>query len=198
MWTLNNYSLLAFLGCAVIGLNQGDEHSLMSKFSYCGHIRSCKERCVSNKYFYWVQSICFTLHRCYLGQHAIRACSHSAIFSDCDCDLIFAYNGLHSKSHSVNTSIDSCTTHQRNRSRNQKKTHSVNGPLIGKAIVMSHLLEKFLKLMLFTFSIKNCISGHDKTSQLPLLTLGSVHSIPTRKVTFAKISATHKFISTIL
>ena len=27
--------------------------------------------------------------------YKLRACSHSAIFSDCDCNFIFAYNGLH-------------------------------------------------------------------------------------------------------
>ena len=36
-------ALLAFLGCAVIGISQGDERLLMSKFSYCGCMRSCKE-----------------------------------------------------------------------------------------------------------------------------------------------------------
>ena len=41
-------ALVAFLGCAVIGVSQGDERPLMSKFSYCGHIRSYKQRCASN------------------------------------------------------------------------------------------------------------------------------------------------------
>ena len=44
-------SLVAFWGCAVIGVSQGDERPLMSKFRYCGHIRSYKQRCVSNKLF---------------------------------------------------------------------------------------------------------------------------------------------------
>ena len=52
-------SLLAFLGCAAIAISQGDEDPLMSKFSCCGHIRSYKQRCVSNKAFLLgVQSIC--------------------------------------------------------------------------------------------------------------------------------------------
>ena len=35
--------------CAVIGESQDGEHHLMLKFSCCGHIRSCKERCVWKK-----------------------------------------------------------------------------------------------------------------------------------------------------
>ena len=58
-----------------------------------------------------------------------RARSHCVIFSDCDCDLFFAYNGLYrefmmlSQSHSVNTSIESrpISCDKKNRSRNQKK-----------------------------------------------------------------------------
>ena len=42
-------SLLAFLRCVVIGESQVDERALMSKTCCCGHIRSCKLRCVWNE-----------------------------------------------------------------------------------------------------------------------------------------------------
>ena len=38
-------SLRGFCGCEVIGKRQGNYHHLMLKFSYCGHIKSHKERC---------------------------------------------------------------------------------------------------------------------------------------------------------
>ena len=50
--TLENRKLskTTFLGCAVVGKSQGDEHYLMLKTSCCGHERSCKKG-VWNKLF---------------------------------------------------------------------------------------------------------------------------------------------------
>ena len=68
---------------------------------------------------------------CFKIAHTLRVCSHSAIFSDSDCDLFFAYNGLQRswwccRSRIVWTfplsPVQSICCNKRNRSRNQKKT----------------------------------------------------------------------------
>ena len=72
----NFTTLLAFLGCTVIGVSQGDECPLLSKYSCCGHTRSCKERCVWNKAILLDPICLFTLRRRYLGKQAINRKSY--------------------------------------------------------------------------------------------------------------------------
>ena len=70
-----------------------------------------------------------------------RARSHCALFSDCDCNFVFACNGLDRswwccRSHIVWTlllrPVQPICCNKKNRHRNQKKTYSVNEPLVSQ------------------------------------------------------------------